>query len=393
MKKELYLSLLGVVIIIVLAVYYIMQYAQSMANINSGQNTNVGLNGNADAQMLTTDEVAKHAVASDCWIIIRNQVYNVTGYLTSHPGGAAIVVPSCGQDATQAFDTKGGRGTNHSGVATSDLKKYLIGQIDSALSNLANDNTNDNTNTNTNVSAPTDSSQIAVSTSVTLTAGEVAKHASRTDCWIIVSGYVYNVTGYIAGHPGGAAIIIPTCGQDATQAYNSKGGSGSSHSGTAAQDLRSSVIGKLGSSTTTQQISNTNKATLPSSAPTPKPSTNTNNTGNSGNLVLTTAEVAKHSSSTNCWIIISNKVYNVTSYLSRHAGGAAIIIPLCGGDATQAYSTKGGRGASHSSAAAADLQSLLIGTLGSNTNTQVINNTNTVPVNNNRNQENEEEDD
>lgn len=39
----------------------------------------------------------------------------------------------------------------------------------------------------------------------------------------------------------------------------------------------------------------------------------------------TMAEVSQHSTSTDCWLILSNGVYDVTPYISRHPGGDAIL--------------------------------------------------------------------
>jgi cytochrome b involved in lipid metabolism len=60
--------------------------------------------------------------------------------------------------------------------------------------------------------------------------------------------------------------------------------------------------------------------------------------------VLTPQEVVKHNNSNDCWIIIENKVYSATDFLSRHPGGGSLITTYCGGDATQPFLTKDGRG-------------------------------------------------
>ncbi|KAI8995498.1 FMN-dependent dehydrogenase-domain-containing protein [Trametes punicea] len=48
-------------------------------------------------------------------------------------------------------------------------------------------------------------------------------------------------------------------------------------------------------------------------------------------------EVAKHNSPSSCWVIIKNKVYDVTEFLPDHPGGAKIILKYAGKDATSAY--------------------------------------------------------
>lgn len=42
------------------------------------------------------------------------------------------------------------------------------------------------------------------------------------------------------------------------------------------------------------------------------------------------ADVAEHSSSQSCWIVLDSNVYDVTSFLKSHPGGAAIILKQAG---------------------------------------------------------------
>ena len=53
----------------------------------------------------------------------------------------------------------------------------------------------------------------------TMSPSEVATHNSRTDCYTIVRGKVYNVTSWISQHPGGADAILSLCGKDGTTAF------------------------------------------------------------------------------------------------------------------------------------------------------------------------------
>ena len=57
-----------------------------------------------------------------------------------------------------------------------------------------------------------------------MTMDEVASHATADDCWSVVNGTVYDLTTWIAQHPGGPSPIESMCGQDATSAFTSQHG-------------------------------------------------------------------------------------------------------------------------------------------------------------------------
>ncbi len=84
---------------------------------------------NATSAAIPASEVAKHNSSSDCWIIISNKVYDVTVHLRTHPGGAGLITPYCGKDATKAFQTKGGLGGNHSSRAYNQLTPLYVGDL------------------------------------------------------------------------------------------------------------------------------------------------------------------------------------------------------------------------------------------------------------------------
>lgn len=79
---------------------------------------------------LTISNVAFHNSITDCWIIISNNVYNVTDYIKKHEGGMEMILNFCGRDATQAFKTKSGEDNNHSTKAYNMLNGYLLGALE-----------------------------------------------------------------------------------------------------------------------------------------------------------------------------------------------------------------------------------------------------------------------
>jgi cytochrome b involved in lipid metabolism len=213
------------------------------------------------------------------------------------------------------------------------------------------------------------------SDSATVSLASVAVHASATDCWTIIDGTVYDITAYIDRHPGGRRDILKACGVDASVLFATQDGEGS-HSASARNILAGFAIGPIG----TEIVNDTPVAPIPEPVaptpkpvvtPTPKPTPAPQPTG------PTLADVAKHATADDCWIVVNGGIYDVTSYIPIHPGGRNRIINQCGTDATTAFETQGGRG-SHSSRAWSLLEnyrvSMIDGTTPSSTNASTVNN-------------------
>merc|ERR1712227_346500 len=69
-------------------------------------------------------EVSAHCTEQDCWLIIHNQVYDVTSFLEEHPGGKEVLLALAGSDATNAFEDVG-----HNIIARAMLKSKKIGEL------------------------------------------------------------------------------------------------------------------------------------------------------------------------------------------------------------------------------------------------------------------------
>lgn len=50
---------------------------------------------------------------------------------------------------------------------------------------------------------------------------EVMRHNTPQDCWVIIHNKVYDMTNFLAAHPGGQGIIMKYAGKDATAAFSS----------------------------------------------------------------------------------------------------------------------------------------------------------------------------
>jgi len=72
----------------------------------------------------------------------------------------------------------------------------------------------------------------------------------------------------------------------------------------------------------------TTPAKTPSPAPTP------------GGITM--AQVATHNNASSCWTVIRGTVYNLTTWINQHPGGAQAILQLCGKDGTAAFEAQHG---------------------------------------------------
>ena len=165
------------------------------------------------------------------------------------------------------------------------------------------------------------------STSNALTMEAVAQKNTVDNCWVVVSGMVYDLTGYANSHPGGAINIANICGTDATKAFNNQHGGQSKPNNV----LAGFEVGALGASATTSVPA------TPAAAPKSTASTNAKTATS-----FTLADVAKRNTPGECWAVVSNTVYNLTPYINSHPGGAKNITNLCGTDATQAFTNQHG---------------------------------------------------
>jgi len=142
---------------------------------------------------------------------------------------------------------------------------------------------------------------------------EVAKHTSKTDCWVVVAGQVLDVTSFLSAHPGGELAILTFAGKDATEEFNMI-----HPPDVIPKYAPDSIIGTIGGGG--GGGGGAVAANLPP-----------------GMSAYTMEEVAKHTSKTDCWVVVAGQVLDVTSFLSQHPGGELAILTFAGKDATEEF--------------------------------------------------------
>ena len=190
-----------------------------------------------------------------------------------------------------------------------------------------------------------------ISNNPVLDASEVSKHDSSGSCWLIINGKVYDVTSYLPLHPGRSAVMIPFCGKDATLPFTSL-----PHSQYASSLLASYYVGDMGStinndtspqhpppnnvqsSQSNPPQNDTREQAIPPLSNPPNASGKNSSTQPSRSVsVYSSEQIILHNSTSSCWLIINNSVYDVTSYLPLHPAGPGSIAKDCGKDVTAAF--------------------------------------------------------
>lgn len=76
-----------------------------------------------EEKIFSLKDVEKHNQISDAWIVLHKNVYNITDFIDSHPGGD-IIKYGIGKDATEMFKNAG-----HGNDALEFMNHYKIGKL------------------------------------------------------------------------------------------------------------------------------------------------------------------------------------------------------------------------------------------------------------------------
>ncbi len=92
---------------------------------SASQTTSTNTQASGTASGITMTEVAKHNSATSCWTAVSGSVYDVTSFVSKHPGGQSAIKSMCGVDGTAAFSGQ------HSGQGKPEsvLAQYKIGVV------------------------------------------------------------------------------------------------------------------------------------------------------------------------------------------------------------------------------------------------------------------------
>lgn len=91
----------------------------------SPENTTPSVTAPKEPSGYTLATVALHNKSSDCWTTVDGSVYDVTSWISKHPGGEQAILGTCGKDASVYFNGQ------HEGQAqpVSVLATFKIGAL------------------------------------------------------------------------------------------------------------------------------------------------------------------------------------------------------------------------------------------------------------------------
>lgn len=94
-KPRLYVTA-GLAILLVAGFGYALMSQRPVAQLPAPSNT-------ATNNVYTQADVSSHNTAASCWSSIEGGVYDLTGWINRHPGGAQAIISLCGTDGTASF--------------------------------------------------------------------------------------------------------------------------------------------------------------------------------------------------------------------------------------------------------------------------------------------------
>jgi len=77
-----------------------------------------------EVKKFSLKEVSEHNSNKSTWLVIHDDIFDVTKFLDEHPGGEEVLLEQAGKDATENFEDVG-----HSTDARELMKEYKVGTL------------------------------------------------------------------------------------------------------------------------------------------------------------------------------------------------------------------------------------------------------------------------
>ncbi len=117
MKKVIWII---IIILLVVVYFYFKKPDNNIQNNQSLEQVN-----NIEAKAISLLEVETRNTKDSCWTNIGGKIYDLTKFISEHPGGADSIAKICGKDGTEIFGAK--HGTNK--MQQNILRGLYIGEL------------------------------------------------------------------------------------------------------------------------------------------------------------------------------------------------------------------------------------------------------------------------
>lgn len=104
----------GLAVMFILGLAYIVYAGRPVNNIKpnyqpvDNQASSIEPADQGSVNYFSLDEVASHSDPADCWSVVGGSVYDLSSWVSRHPGGTKAIIGMCGRDSSDAFNNKHG---------------------------------------------------------------------------------------------------------------------------------------------------------------------------------------------------------------------------------------------------------------------------------------------
>lgn len=126
MTQQKYISIaLGVIVVAIGAFFAVNQPQQKKQPAAPPSGAVATSTANNPSSTYSLAVVATHKDQTSCWTVVNGSVYDVTPWISQHPGGESAILGMCGKDASSAFNDQ------HSGQRrpANELAAFKIGTL------------------------------------------------------------------------------------------------------------------------------------------------------------------------------------------------------------------------------------------------------------------------
>jgi cytochrome b involved in lipid metabolism len=123
MKKIIWIVI--IIILIVLGVFFFNRSASRSDEKVLNTNQSATTTQLQASSTLTLADISSHSSKDSCWSTIEGKVYDLTSFISKHPGGADAILSICGKDGSELFDGKHGMDPRAKGL----LPNFYLGDL------------------------------------------------------------------------------------------------------------------------------------------------------------------------------------------------------------------------------------------------------------------------